>query len=411
MSEQTNDFEEAQSKRDKESWADSSNFDREPSAQRGGKSATRCITFIDFFAGVGGFHKGLEQANDFKEAQGKRDSQSWRDSANSNRELSTQRGSKPAFSCVWASEWNKHAATIYKKNFPQTPLETKDIRLVKADDIPRADLLCAGFPCQPFSIAGKRKGFEEARGTLFYEILRVARDKRIPYLLLENVKGLLSAQNGGAFRTILTALDELGYVLQWQVLNSKNFGVPQNRERVFVVGCLGEKRFRQVFPLGEASGIFNGKNGEKQASGERICSTIHSGYSRLQGQGEIYIKEGDGLMELPTNTKAGYDLARKGDGIRLQFAGSKTARGRVVKGNSQSLQTSGQVGTIVGNKIRRLTPIECERLQGFPDNWTKGLSDTQRYKCMGNAVTVNVVEAIGRRMLEVNLFSAGEKQK
>ncbi len=327
------------------------------------------VRFIDLFAGVGGFHKGFEQAN------------SKYISNNSGR---TPQHSRRSFRCVWASEWNKHATTTYKKRFSKTPFCETDIRLVKADDIPEADLLCAGFPCQPFSIAGKRKGFEEARGTLFYEILRIARDKRIPFILLENVKGLLSAQEGEAFRFIITSLAELGYCLQWKVLNSKNFGVPQNRERVFIVGCLGEKRFRQVFPLGENGEVFAGERYKKQGSWQgfqnQVSSTIGKGYGKVRAGGETMI-----------------------------VANAVTPDAYLARGERKRVDGKPVLTSMHERRIRRLTPIECERLQGFPDNWTAGLSDTQRYKCMGNAVTVNVVEAIGRRMIEVELFKEAKK--
>ena len=371
------------------------------------------VRFIDLFAGVGGFHKGLQQANKalHKEAEGNStniDSPSWGkqkySSANSR------------FKCVWANEWNKHAVSIYKARFPQTPLNTEDIRLVKANDIPKADLLCAGFPCQAFSLAGKRKGFEEARGTLFYEICRIAKAKRIPYLLLENVKGLLSAQDHYAFAEVLYCLDELGYCLQWQVLNSKDCGVPQNRERVFIVGCLGEKRFKQVFPLGESDEIFGTKH-----KPQNISNTITARYYK-RGKTDTFIQEG-GIVSCALRQRDRHDreeirqqqLELRQDNVAnslTSFEKDSMVLDRLyTMGNAKPGRSclgayrTPEIGNEFGS-IRRLTPIECERLQGFPDNWTAGLSDTQRYKCMGNAVTVNVVEAIGRKMLEVDLFKA-----
>jgi len=222
----------------------------------------------------------------------------------------------------------------------------RDIRTVPSEEIPDHDLLCAGFPCQSFSVAGKRGGFEDTRGTLFFEIARILRDKRPRHLLLENVKGLLSHQEGETFQTILGVLADLGYRCEWQVLNSKYFGVPQNRERVFIVGRLGGEGRPEVFPIGE--------------NGKRIDETLSN--------------------EQRKQTRIG------GDTASIDTRTGSTARGQhLIKQNEL--------------KIRRLIPIECERLQGFPDNWTKGVSDTQRYKTLGNAVTVNVVEAIGRTLL------------
>src|SRR3990167_5374578 len=163
------------------------------------------MKFIEMFAGIGGFRHGLE---------------------------------KHRFKCVWANEIDKYACKIYRKNFGDKELFEGDIRAVDAISIPDHDLLCAGFPCQSFSIAGKRGGFEDTRGTLFFEIARIASVKRPELLLLENVKGLLSHDSGRTFGTILTTLSDLGYFLEWQVLNSKDFRVPQNRERVFIVGHL-----------------------------------------------------------------------------------------------------------------------------------------------------------------------------
>jgi len=200
--------------------------------------------------------------------------------------------------CVYANEWDKYATIIYNKNFEtkekrvweedtqglrvgegksnnerdkglgsggttneqhtdgstdRQPIDTRDIRTVPTTDIPNHDLLVGGFPCQAFSIAGKRRGFDDTRGTLFFEIARILKDKNPKYFILENVKGLLSHDNGFTFKTIISTLTELGYDLQWQVLNSKNFGVPQNRERVFIVGHIRGQPRPEVFPITENS--------------------------------------------------------------------------------------------------------------------------------------------------------------
>ena len=190
--------------------------------------------------------------------------------------------------CVWANEWDKYAAEIFKKNFTgnkktesdkwdtnesregrgtlfQTNgIDTRDIRTVPTSEIPDHDLLVGGFPCQAFSIAGKRGGFEDTRGTLFFEIARIARVKRPKLLLLENVKGLLSHDNGRTFGTILATLSGLGYFSEWQVLNSKDFGVPQNRERVFIVGHLGRPSRGTVFPIGCGNPEIDAERGIEQ---------------------------------------------------------------------------------------------------------------------------------------------------
>lgn len=177
--------------------------------------------FIDLFAGIGGFRIAIQNVfnRHLKECE-----------------------------CVFTNEWDKYAVQTYNKNFSTNIIPT-DIRQINEADIPEHNLLCGGFPCQSFSIAGKRAGFNDTRGTMFFEIARILKSKRPDYLLLENVKGLLNHENGKTFSTILQTLEELGYDVQWLVLNSKFHGVPQNRERVFIVGNLTGKSRSQVLPF------------------------------------------------------------------------------------------------------------------------------------------------------------------
>jgi len=302
------------------------------------------MKYIDLFAGIGGFRYGLEKA-------------------------------KKRYTCVWSNEWDKYATKVYKRHYGR--INTQDIRTVDASEIPDHDLLCAGFPCQSFSVAGKRKGFEDTRGTLFFEIARIAKHKRPRYLLLENVKGLLSHQEGKTFQTILGVLSDLGYRVEWQVLNSKHFGVPQNRERVFIIGHLGGQPRPKVFPIGESNSVFDKTKQRKQKGGERISSTIDSRYGALRNSGETYVSR------IPLRY-----LNRNQKNIKGDYAFT-------VDGSNTS-------GIKQGMKIRRLTPTECARLQGFPDDWCADLSDTQAYKCYGNAVTTNVITAIGGALEELN---------
>jgi len=290
------------------------------------------MKFIELFAGVGGFRYGLEKASD-------------------------------KFKIVWANEIDRYACQIYRKNYGGGELYEGDITKVKTDDIPDHDLLCAGFPCQSFSIAGRRRAFLDTRGTLFFEIARICREKKPRYILLENVKGLLSCESGGTFQTILKVLSDIGYILQWQVLNSKNFGVPQNRERVFIIGHLRGTRRPEVFPIGQS--INTGS-----IQGRQICKALLSNYPRNSNGNYI-----------STDSKPEIGQAKR-----------KYDTKRVSPPLSQNWQP------IIKPEIRRLTPTECERLQGFPDGWTEGLSDTQRYKCLGNAVTVNIIRAIFQRL-------------
>lgn len=243
--------------------------------------------------------------------------------------------------------------------------------------------MVGGFPCQAFSIAGKRKGFADERGNLFFEIIRIVRQTKPAYLLLENVKGLLNHEQGKTFTIILQSLAELGYTIEWQVLNSKNFGVPQHRERIYIVGHLGGISRTQIFPL-------------KKANKQHCLSSTQERTSPA-----IRIREA---------TKAGYATAQVGDSIDLSFPTSTMRRGRVGKQIVHTITTKKCHATFTKDKkLRYITPLECERLQGFPDGWThKGLdtkgimteiSDTQRYKCLGNAVSVPVVNAIISHLL------------
>ena len=379
------------------------------------------MKFIEFFCGIGGFRLGLERANQESRQSGKRTrstgcSRPKRDSSSSKRDA--RQGNKDYYRCVWSNDNDKYACQIYRKRFGE--VYEGDIRTVDPFAIPEHDLLTAGFPCQSFSIAGKRGGFEDTRGTLFFEICRIARAKKTKYLFLENVKGLLSHDDGATFQTIIGTLDELGYDCQWQVLNSKDFGVPQNRERVFIIGHLRGQPRPKVFPIGETSGtslnyrgaIMSEQNQKWLEDGKELSRNFPQGQRVYATDGLASSICGDagglggktGLYDVYNQQfRANQELAGtlKGEGI------SETSLGTVLI--AQALQTDGQLRQGVSwdtdkpqsaRNIRRLTPLECERLQGFPDGWTEGISDTQRYKCLGNAVTVNVIEAIGRQWLK-----------
>lgn len=320
--------------------------------------------------------------------------------------------------CVGYSEINKYAVKVYEKHF-QNHKNYGDITKIDADTLPDFDLLFGGFPCQAFSMAGKRRGFEDTRGTLFFDLARILRAKKPRLFMFENVKGLLSHDEGKTFKTIVSAIDELGYDVQWQVLNSKNHGVPQNRERVYIVGHLRGTPRPEVFPFRE-TGPSAYKGLEQGDTKVEIVSTIRSRYGNGSGShivqlnqpkhsnNRVYDSSGiaptlntmqggnrQPFIKVPEATKQGYAKATVGDSINLSVPNSKTRRGRVGKQIAQTLDTGMRQHTLTADmKIRRLTPIECERLQGFPDNWTAGVSDSQRYKCCGNAVTVNVVRDV-----------------
>ena len=272
------------------------------------------LKFFDLFAGIGGFRLGMERAG---------------------------------HECIGSCEWDKHARETYKKNFGSYP-EYDDAKDLHPQSLPYFDVLCAGFPCQAFSHAGKRRGFEDTRGTIFFEIIRIARERKPRYLFLENVKGLLHHDKRRTFRTILASLDELGYDAEWRVFNSKEF-TGQNRERVFIVAHLRGERTRQVFTIRE-----NNTQIRKPQQTEPQAISVE-------------------------NTKA--------NGRRIKPPGFP----------SFTLSRNCGIGVKINNVYRYFTVKECERLQGLPDNWTIG-SDTQRKNQIGNAVTVDVVEYIAKEL-------------
>jgi DNA (cytosine-5)-methyltransferase 1 len=357
------------------------------------------------FTGIGGFEVGLTNSN-------------------------------LTYEMVGFSEVDKYAIQIYNKHFKGIK-NYGDATAINETELPNFDLLVGGFPCQAFSMAGKRKGFNDTRGTLFFDIARILSEKKPKYFILENVKGLLSHDKGRTLQTIFGVLSDLGYEYQWEVLNSKNFGVPQNRERVYIVGHPRGTSRPKIFPIGESKEISDTSRESKRSESSQVSSTITSNYKRgVYEMGEQYIVEnklkqignidtkghnsiwgrvydtqgisatinahGGGLgaktglykVQVREATKKGYAVAEEGDSINLSVPNSNTRRGRVGKKIAQTIDTGMQQHTLQDSQIRRLTPRECERLQGFPDDWTEGISDTQRYKCLGNAVTTNVITAI-----------------
>lgn len=473
------------------------------------------MTFLDLFSGIGGFRFGMEAA-----------------------------GHK----CVGFCEIDKFARRSYKAIFnTEEEVEMHDITTVSDEfirGIGSVDIICGGFPCQAFSIAGRRKGFEDTRGTLFFEIARFASILKPRYLFLENVKGLLNHEGGDTFETILETLDELGYDCTWQVLNSKEY-VPQNRERLYIVGSLRGACTRTVFPVTRQSGSVDPKSKKINYAGttnknndsaisirERtyytdgilptLTATDYKGPKQIvignvnpsgrgmngfvfdsnglsptlttnKGEGskiaipvltpdrlnkrqngrrfknnneemftltaqdrhgivvagqlsgkyrqarEVFCSNGisptlttmQGGQQEPKilvreGTKLGYAEAGVGDSINLAYPQSKTRRGRVGKGIAHTLVTSGQQGTLEPTiRIRKLTPLECWRLQGFPDwaflaakfesketaheilinnlnhydcKYEQKISNSQLYKQAGNSVTTHVIFEIATRL-------------
>lgn len=296
------------------------------------------LTFLDLFAGIGGFRLGMEKA-----------------------------GHK----CLGHCEYDKFANLSY--NAMHKPKEDewfeRDIREIRTENIPRADVWCFGFPCQDISVAGKQFGFRGERSSLFFAVTKLIRElkeeDRPKYLLIENVKNLLSVNGGFDFLKVLIELDEIGYDAEWQVLNSKNFGVPQNRERIFVVGHFRGRSTRKVFPIERKSR----KNLEQ--------------------------------LNNPTHSTSGVLV----NAVLTPDRVNKRQNGRRIKESGEpmfTLTAQDKHGILKNGDIRRLTPKECFRLQGFPDKYYERAasvcSDSQLYKQAGNAVTANVVYEIAKRM-------------
>ena len=340
---------------------------------------------------------------------------------------------------VGFSEVDKYAIEIFEKQFKGIK-NYGNATTINENELPNFDLLVGGFPCQAFSVAGKQRGFNDTRGTLFFDVARILKHKKPKHFILENVRGLLSHDSGRTFQTILKVLSDIGYLVQWEVLNSKNYGVPQNRERVYIVGHLREDSRPEVFPITKVGSENNQNNKPKEITKDMsmayrvydtdgISTTLRAVGGGVGAKTGLYkvgvLKNHNKLRETEKSTcidsnywkgldnhaqrtgvmiaeatQKGYAVAEEGDSINLAVPNSKTRRGRVGKKIAQTLDTGVHQYTLKSSKIRRLTPTECERLQGFPDGWTEGISDTQRYKCLGNAVTTNVVCEIAKRLLK-----------
>ena len=384
------------------------------------------IRFFDMFSGIGGFRSGLEAVGGFE--------------------------------CIGHCEIDKHANQAYNAIYDIKPQEVyfEDARKINPYDLPNIDLICGGFPCQAFSIAGRRGGFEDSRGTLFFEIARIAAVKRPSYLLLENVPGLLSHDGGRTFATILGTLSDLGYDVTWEVLNSKDFGVPQSRKRVYIIGYFRERCAGEILSFRETNAtplmqIIPGREGNRIYSPRGVSITLTSNAGGFGGKTGLYdvnapvkIRTADGVklvyppinhgrrfsfidMNFPPNLTdhARCITARQDSGIsnrKGEHSGvfiedeprailtpervTVRQRGRRYKEPNEpmfALTVCDRHGIIRHGRVRRLMPIECWRLQGFNDvQFNKavatGLKDGHLYKMAGNAVSVPVVSAIGRRL-------------
>lgn len=308
-------------------------------------------TFIDLFAGIGGFRIALESL-----------------------------GAR----CVYSNEWDKFAKEVYFKNFNEIPDD--DITKVNAKDIPDHDILCAGFPCQAFSISGKQLGFDDSRGTLFYDVARIIKEKKPKYLILENVKNFKSHDKGRTLQTVLSILDELGYDIYFEILNARDYGIPQNRERIFFLGIRNDLNINEFFfpePIeliksledllleeDEVEHLYKDYDGltlldrKKENSNRKL---IKLGYVNKGGQGErIYSPKG---IAVTLSSYGGGKFAKTG-------------------------------GYLINDRVRKLHPRECARLMGFPDSFKYSDSSNQAYKQFGNSVVVDIIQLIAYNLGE-----------
>lgn len=360
------------------------------------------MRYFSMFSGIGGFELGIQRAT----------LSIWNGQTENTESITSKQGMEPAtegvqpngdstdielrgntrqVSCVGYSEIDRYAIKVYERNF-SGHRNYGNATAINATDLPDFDLLVGGFPCQAFSIAGKRAGFDDTRGTLFFDIARILKEKRPRHLVLENVKGLLSHDSGRTFTTIIGVLTDLGYLVEWQVLNSKDFGVPQNRERVYIVGHLGNECGGKVFPI-------TGDGGQANGAQRHISNTLTARYEGAQATG-TYIAN-------TISTGSTHTVGTYVGQSELDAQEAESSRQDIQQERDKPDHSNIRGGETYPERVRRLTPRECERLQGFPDDWTmlggvsaeEIISDTQRYKMCGNAVTVNVVETVMERLL------------
>lgn len=312
------------------------------------KNKNSKFTFIDLFAGIGGTRLGFESAGG---------------------------------ECVFTSEWDVHAQKTYEANFGDKP--HGDITKIKSADIPGFDVLLAGFPCQPFSSIGKRQGFlHETQGTLFYDVARIIKDKKPRAFMLENVPGLLTHDKGNTYRVIENTLKELGYTVDHKVLNSAEFGVPQQRKRIYIVGFrkdIVEADFSFEYPEGKKKNVFINQFLEKDAEGYSISKKLQDGYIYKKDDGRPMVVDHNSAVQVKTLVASYHKIQR--------------LTGTFVK--------DGETG------LRLFTHSECKAIMGFPKDYIIPVSRTQMYRQFGNSIVVPVVSAIAKKMAPLLIEKEG----
>lgn len=319
------------------------------------------LKFIDLFAGIGGFRIAFQNLG---------------------------------AECVFSSEWDKYSQETYNANFNEIPCG--DIKAINEKNIPDHDILCAGFPCQAFSIAGKRKGFEDIRGTLFFDVARIIKEKKPKVIFLENVKGLANHDKGQTLRVILDVLrnDLDYYVPEPQIMNAKFFGVPQNRERIYIIGFrkdLGIKNFE--YPKNDGTLVKVSDIKEKNSVSTKYFLSARY-LNTLKKHKERHAKKGNGF---------GYEIISD-DSIAnaIIVGGMGRERNLLIDNNAPIIaEKTSKKGEINNERIRCMTPREWARLQGFPDTFKIPVSDAQAYKQFGNSVAVPAIQATGKNVIKV----------
>lgn len=308
------------------------------------------VRFIDLFSGIGGFRLALE-------SQGAQ--------------------------CVFTSEINKYAKQVYEANFEG--MVHGDITKIEEFSIPAHDILCAGFPCQSFSTCGNGKGLSDPRGTLFYDILRIIKYHKPKVVFLENVKGLTYHNGGDTFETIKRSLSDLGYQIHWTVLNASMFEVPQKRERVYIIAVRNDIKHTFEFPKGKLTSkrLVDIKEFNVDAShflSEARNEKIKENRILKRGGFGYHLVQDDELV---------FTLLRE----KYEF--------NLIVDKSKPVKLDKRKDTINSEKVRRLTPVEYGRLQGFPDNFIMPISNKQKYYMFGNSVAVPVIRAIFQEIKKI----------
>jgi len=318
--------------------------------------------FIDLFAGIGGFHEALSDLG---------------------------------FDCVFASENDKHAKKTYLENFKLEP--EGDIRKIKNENIPKHDVLCAGFPCQAFSISGKQAGFRDTRGTLFFEILRIANFHKPKVLFLENVKNFQNHNKGNTLKVVISSLSEIGYKVFYKVLNAGNFGLPQKRERIYIIGFRKDLKinsFRFPEPLKINTSLYD-------------IIEQNPVDAKIINRDDIFITE-----EFEPKTDLFDKIVYPNKPVKIGYVNKGGQGERIYSPYGHSITLSaygGGVGSktglyLIGRVIRKLSTRECARLQGFPENFKISDSKNQAYKQFGNSVAINVIKEIMKKIIETGCF-------